>query len=85
MRAQTSSGNSAIKRQIRKALNHKTSTAGKTKEMVIGYAPGAYDLFHVGHLNILTDVTYLFDQEHFSYFLTGFSQRLGSKSLNFPS
>jgi glycerol-3-phosphate cytidylyltransferase len=29
------------------------STTGSAHQPVVGYAPGAYDLFHVGHLNIL--------------------------------
>ncbi|SNR41484.1 adenylyltransferase/cytidyltransferase family protein [Blastococcus mobilis] len=27
--------------------------AGRSGSEVVGYAPGAYDLFHIGHLNIL--------------------------------
>ncbi|MGY1840472.1 MULTISPECIES: adenylyltransferase/cytidyltransferase family protein [unclassified Modestobacter] len=30
-----------------------SSIAGGSPRSVVGYAPGAYDLFHVGHLNIL--------------------------------
>ena len=30
-----------------------TSDQPRAKAPVVGYAPGAYDLFHVGHLNIL--------------------------------
>ena len=29
------------------------STTSATARPVVGYAPGAYDLFHIGHLNIL--------------------------------
>ena len=30
-----------------------TSTTGRAGGPVTGYAPGAYDLLHIGHLNIL--------------------------------
>ncbi len=30
-----------------------TSYSGDALNRIVGYAPGAYDLFHIGHLNIL--------------------------------
>jgi glycerol-3-phosphate cytidylyltransferase len=30
-----------------------SATTGGTSRPVVGYAPGAYDLFHIGHLNVL--------------------------------
>jgi glycerol-3-phosphate cytidylyltransferase len=43
-----------------------TVNTGRTPMVRIGYAPGAYDLFHIGHLNLLRRA-----KEHCDYLIAG--------------